>query len=495
MGTLDLIILALYFIASLAIGLWFGRGEQNTHDFFLGGRRQHWLLAGMSIVATEVSALTLIAVPAEAFRGDWWYLQMYAGAFAGRMLILLILLPAFYAGSVTTVYEFLGQRFGPWTRVTASMLFIVSRVIGSGMRLLVASLAIAEIFGWNLYLVICGAALVAMTYTTFGGIRAILWTDLFQACLFLGAAGAVIFFLFGAIPGTWAENLSAAADAGKLHVFTWSSDPNNVYSFWVLAIHATFLNMAALGVDQDLTQRMLTCSDVRRGQRSLLFNAFAGLPIVCTFLLIGTLLFLYFQHAEGAALPSRVQEKTDLVFPYFIATALPAGSGLRGLLVAAIFAASMSSLSSAIGALSSTVVTDLYRPFRRREKSEAHYLRAARLTAFLFGVVLAGMAVTFAGHDRLLVKVFELVGLIFGGLLGVFLLGILTKTRGHDRLNVAAMLSSVGLLVALKLVQEANEAVWIAWPWWVVIGTVWTFGLGACARSTLQTVRRKGHAN
>lgn len=479
MDTLDFVILGLSLVASLAIGLWFGRGEQNTHDFFLGGRRQHWLLAGMSIVATEVSALTLIAVPAEAFRGDWWYLQMYAGAFAGRMLIILILLPAFYAGSVTTVYEFLGQRFGPWTRVTASLLFVVSRVIGSGFRLLVASLAIAEIFGWNLYLVVCGAALVAMTYTTFGGIRAILWTDLFQACLFLGAAGAVVVFLFGAIPGSWTENLSAAAQAGKLRVLTWSADPNHVKSFWVLAIHATFLNMAALGVDQDLTQRMLTCSDVRRGQRSLLFNAFAGLPIVCTFLLIGTLLFLFFQQS-GAALPGRVLEKTDLVFPYFIATALPAGSGLRGLLVAAIFAASMSSLSSAIGALSSTVVTDLYRPFHRVPRSEPHYLRAARVATVLFGAVLAGTAIAFAGHDRLLVKVFELVGLIFGGLLGVFLLGILTKTRGGDRLNVVAMLSSVGILVALKLVQEANDRTWIAWPWWVVIGTVWTFGVGSC---------------
>ncbi len=495
MATLDFVILGLYFVASLAIGLWFGRGEKNTHDFFLGGRRQHWLLAGMSIVATEVSALTLIAVPAEAFRGDWWYLQMYAGAFAGRMLIILILLPAFYAGSVTTVYEFLGQRFGPWTRVTASLLFVVSRVIGSGFRLLVASLAIAEIFGWNLYLVICGSALIAMTYTTAGGIRAILWTDLFQACLFLGAAGAVVVFLFGAIPGAWTENLSAAAEAGKLQVMTWSADPNHVKSFWVLAIHATFLNMAALGVDQDLTQRMLTCSDVRRGQRSLLFNAFAGLPIVCTFLLIGTLLYLFFQHAGEAALPGRVQEKTDLVFPYFIATGLPAGSGLRGLLVAAIFAASMSSLSSAIGALSSTAVTDLYRPFLRAAREEPHFLRAARLATMFFGAVLAVTAIAFAGHDRLLVKVFELVGLIFGGLLGVFLLGILTKTRGHDRLNALAMLSSVGLLVALKLVQEARETVWIAWPWWVVIGTVWTFGVAACARSAFQTVRSQGHAN
>src|SRR3972149_12278240 len=181
LGWLDFAVLAAYFVVTLAIGLWFGRRERTTHDFCLGGRKQHWLLAGMSIIATEISALTVIAVPGDAFKTDWSYLQMYAGSFLGRILIVMLLLPAFYGGAVTTVYEYLGQRFGPWTRTTASLMFFASRIFGSGIRLLVACLAIAEIFQWPLAGVVIAATGMAMIYATYGGIKAILWTDAFQA--------------------------------------------------------------------------------------------------------------------------------------------------------------------------------------------------------------------------------------------------------------------------------------------------------------------------
>ncbi|MDO8632372.1 MAG: sodium/solute symporter [Phycisphaerales bacterium] len=482
LGPIDLAVLVVYFVATLAIGLWFGCGEKNTGDFFLGGRRQHWLLAGVSIIATEVSALTLIAVPAEAFKGDWNYLQMYAGAFLGRILIVLLLLPAFYGGQVTTVYEYLGQRFGPWTRTTASLMFFASRIIGSGVRLLVASLAISEVFGWPLVGVVVGTAGVAMLYATYGGIKAILWTDAFQATIFISAAVAAIVVILRLTPGSWSENFATAYEAGKFHTFTWDANANNARAFWVLLIHATVLNMAALGTDQDLTQRMLTCKNLRDGQKSLLFNAFAGLPIVCVFLTIGALLFVYYQTLPAGALPDRILDKTDRIFPYFIATALPHNVGLKGLLVTAVFAAAMSSLSSALGALSSTAVTDFYRVLRRAPRSERHYLLVARIFTFAFGVLLIFVALAFAGYDQLLWEVFKWVGLVFGGMLGVFLLGVTTRRRGRDALNALAMTSSVVVLVVLKLYQEQPDPqtgeplpVLIAWPWWVVVGTGWTY--------------------
>lgn len=529
----DIIVLSLYFVVSLAIGLWFGRGEKNTHDFFLGGRRQHWLLASISIIATEVSAVTLIAVPAEAFRGDWTYLQAYAGSFIGRILIVYLLLPAFYGGAVTTVYEYLGQRFGPWTRTTASLLFFVSRILGSGIRLLVAALALSEVFGWNLTMVVVGATTVAMIYATFGGIKAILWTDLFQAALFIVGAFVTVGLLLAAIPGDWSTNLSAAYQSGKTNVFTLSGGWNNEKLFWLLTLSTLFTTMAAMGTDQDLTQRMLTCPDLRRGQRSLLFNAFASFPIPCVYLLIGTLLYQYYSGLPADALPLRIQEKSDRVFPFFIATALPPNTGLRGLLVASIFAASMSSLASALGALASTAVTDIYRPWRSNRADaripsrfgrggnpipsdasaslrarrgsddgtassqarlgsaadEKHYLLVARLSTLFFGVALIFVALAFQHQDKLLWTVLKVVGLIFGGMLGIFLLGVLTRTRGHDRVNVLAMLSSVVLLAGIMFFQEVETPVpaweefrhsvmpyvYIAWPWWIVIGTVWTF--------------------
>ena len=484
LGPIDYAVLFLYFAASLAVGLWFGRGERTTRDFFLGGKRQHWLLAGISIIATEVSALTVVGVPADAFKGDWNYLQMYAGAFTGRMLIVYMLLPAFYGGDVTTVYEYLGQRFGLATRVTASLMFLASRIIGSGIRLLAASLAVAVVFDWPLVWVVIATAGIAIAYTTFGGIKAILWTDALQAAIFLLGPAALDVFLLYHIPGPWTDNLSAANDAGKFKVFTWDANLNNEKSFWVLFIHATVLNMAALGTDQDLTQRMLTCPDLRRGQRSLIFNACMGLPVVCLFLLLGTVMFAFYHSRSELSLPPDVLDHTDRIVPHFIATILPTNWGLKGLLIAAIFAASMSSLSSALGALSSTVVTDLYRPWVTRS-NERHYLFVARLATFLAGVILAGVAIAFSGHNELLWQAFKWVGLIFGGMLGVFLLGVTTKTRGHDVINVLAMLSSTAGLVVLKGVQDSSGQVYIAWPWWVVIGTAWTYLLAVCFRTNM----------
>jgi len=489
LGSLDIFVLGVYFAGILFVGLWFGRGERSTHDFFLGARRQHWLVVGLSIIATEVSALTFVMVPADSFRGDWSYLQMYAGAFLGRVLIVLFLLPAFYGSAVTTVYQYLGRRFGPWTRTTASLMFFASRIVGSGIRLLAASLAIAVVFDWPLAWVVVGAAGIVVAYTTFGGIKAIIWTDALQTIVFLGGGLAAAAFLFRATSGSWVDNMAAGWQAGKFHTFTWDWNANNDKTFWVLLIHATVMNMAAFGTDQDLTQRMLTCPNVRLGQRSLMFNAFAGLPIVCLFLLIGTLMHVYFQSHASPALPSEVREHGDRIFPYFIAHALPPGYGLRGLLAAGIFAAAMSSLDSALGGLSSTAVTDVYEPLLRlwnhrpRQDNERHLLRAARLFTLLFGVLLATVALAFVGHDKLLWEVFKWVSLIFGGMLGVFILAVATKSRGDDHANALAMLSSLALLVVIKYVQERFDVVYIAWPWWIVVGTAWTFGIGVCFRT------------
>ena len=213
-------------------------------------------MVGLSIVATEVSALTFIGVPAEAFRGNWTYLQMYVGSFVGRMLIVFLLLPAFYASPVTTIYEYLGDRFGPWTRTTAASMFILSRLFGSGIRLLIASLAIAVVFDWPLPWVVAGSALVAIVYTTLGGIKAIIWTDALQAFVFVAAGVAAAVWLFVETPGSWTDNLSQAYQADKLRVFVWDWHPNNEKAFGVLMIHAMVLTMASMGADQDLTQRM-----------------------------------------------------------------------------------------------------------------------------------------------------------------------------------------------------------------------------------------------
>lgn len=494
----DTLVLILYFAGTLVVGVWAGRVEKNTDDYFLGGRRQPWIIAGLSLLATEISALTFIGVPGGAFAKNWEYLQLFVGSFVGRMAIVWVLLPSFYRARVTTVYEFLGQRFGPWTRGTASMLFFASRTIGSGLRLLAAALALHVVFDWELNWVIAGSAAFAVFYTTLGGIKSIMWTEALQVAVFIGGPILAIVFALSSTPAPMSEDLRLAVEAGKLHVFNIQSGWNNERSFVVLLIHTLFLNAAVFGTDQDLTQRLLTCSDLRGGQKSLTFNAVIGLPVVVLFLTVGAAMWVYYQGAsDGAAVSDMAPDRT---FPYFIAHALPSGWGLRGLLVAGVFAVAMSSTASALGALSSIAVVDVYRPYFARNKPESHYVNAGRVFVVGFGVALVAIAILFSKETELLWAAFEWASLIFGSLLGVFLLGVLTQRRGRDRVNMLAMLSAVAILCGIKFAQSNLEisipwplsmVTGIVWPWWIVIGTVWTFVVGALFRPTVVTQSRR----
>lgn len=480
----DAAVLVVYFAAVLGVGLWFGRKEAGVDDYFLGGRRQPWPIVGLSILATELSALTFVSVPGRAFATDFDYLHIVLGGVCGRLVVAWLFLPALYRARVTTVYEFLGQRFGPHTRATAAALFFGSRILGSSLRLLAASIAISVILQWPLHWALLAVAAMAVLYATTGGIKAIIWTDALQALVFVASAAAVLVFLFTTTPGPVGDGLQTAWDAGKLDLLAGDLNWNSDRAFWVLFVYGAFQYAAAFGTDQDLTQRMLTCADAGRARRSLVFNALIGVPVTSLFLLVGAMMFVLARSGTGAWAPAAEMAR-DRIFPDFIAHAVPAGNGLRGLLLAGVCAAAMSSLDSALGALSSTAVVDVYRPYVAPGRSDAHYLRAGRWLSVGFGALLVAIALAFAGRRDLLVDAFGWAGLIFGALLGVFLLGLLTR-RGDDRWTPVAMLSSVATLAALKLWQDGGDPthprLLLAWPWWIVVGTLWTAGWGAACR-------------
>ncbi|NOT02047.1 MAG: hypothetical protein HOP29_15645 [Phycisphaerales bacterium] len=478
MATIDLTVVAAYFAVSLALGVWAGRGERNADDYFLGGRRQHWLLVGISILATEVSAITFVTVPGKAFTGDWTWLQLYFGSFVGRMLIVWLLLPAFYGGRVTTVYEYLGQRFGPWTRVAAALMFFASRIVGSGLRLLAAGIAISVVFDWPLSWVVVACAGVAVAYTAFGGIKAILWTDAWQAFIFLASAASIVVFVVNASPLPFVDAVEMAAASDKFRVFNLDAHWNSDQWFGALTANSLFLAAAVFGTDQDMTHRMLTCSNVRNGQKSLTFNALIGLPVVVLFLAVGSAMWVYAQSSPTTA--DLANESVNRICPLFIADVIPPGVGLQGFLIAGVLAAAMSSLSSTMGALSSTAVIDFYRPFIAPGRSSAHYMGAGRVFTVLFAGILTVVALSFPPDNDLLNAAFGWASLIYGSLLGVFMLGALTRSRGHDVLNAVIMFVGVGMLAAVKFVGGDQPV--IAWPWWIVVGTVWTFGAGVLFR-------------
>ena len=473
----DYLVLAGYFSALGLIGWRASRREKGTEDYFLGGRQMPWWAVTFSILATEVSAVTFIGAPGESYGKNYAYLQFAFGSLLGRLLIAWLFLPAFYRGRVTSIYEYLGQRFGNHSRLTAASFFFVTRLLASGVRLLVVSLALSVVSGFPLLPIITVVALFALAYTLLGGIKAVIWTDVLQFGVFMGGALAAVFFLLNAVPGGW-TGLCSRVDPAKLRVFDFSFSLTSSTIFWVALVNGCIQTFAALGTDQDLTQRMLTCRRLEEGQRALVFTGILDFPVVLVYLLLGTCLF-YFYQTVGAPLPPDVAADPDKVFPHFIVTVLPAG--VRGLLIASIFAAAMSSLDSAINALASSAVMDIYRPFVRPGASESHYLKVSRVFvgAFCLLLVTAAVLLNQLEGGKLWLG-FKVTGFTYGGLLGVFLLGVASR-GGRDRSNLWAMVSSTAFLVFLAAADEGNwfgQRELLAWPWYIAVGTAWTFGFG-----------------
>ena len=461
------------YLAAVLLGGWVtSRKQRGTEDFFLGGRSIPWPAVLLSITATEISAVTFLGVPGTGYEGDMSYLQFGVGSLLARFVVAFLFLGAFYRANCVSIYQFLGRRFGGVTHRTSAVFFLVSRINASGIRLLLAAGGLSLFFGvpvWVAVLVFTGIALI---YTASGGIRAVIWTDCIQAAVFMGGGLAVFFFLVGDLG--FGEFWHQANADGKLQVFHWSpSEGNGWFSDWNLfylaALNGLVMTCAALGCDQDLTQRMLTCRSVGRARWSVILSGFLGIPVAGLFLLSGVALYYWLQ-SQGLEVPEGVG--ANHVFAWFIAEAAPAG--LRAFLFIGILATAMSSLDSALNALSSSVIYDLAGEKYRRS------IKFSRLGILLFGVLLASVAILLSDYQESFVWLgFKIVGLTYGALLGIFLLGLTSKApRGEDGGNVAAM--GIGTTVSTILLA-GSEFGWIplGWTWIPIINTAVTFGIAS----------------
>lgn len=452
----------------LAVGWWKGRDEDSTEDFFLGGRSVPAWAACLSFVATEFSALTIIGVPATAFRENWNYLQFFLGNAASRIAIAFLFIPAFFKFQCTTIYEYLGQRFGPYTHRTASLFFFVTRLAGSGVRLFAAAMAVKTLVGTSLAATLIFFTIVGIFYIGFGGIKAVVWTNVVQSFAFLAGGLATLWFLHRAVPGGLAAAFGSASAAGRLQVINWGTpatfftDPNVVL---IAVLNGFFGSMAAFGTDHDLMQRLLTVKTRGESQKTLVATIAGSFCVALTYLAVGAALFGYYQ-LTGA----KPAEDLKNVFPVFINTVMPAG--LRGLMLAAIL---LASIDSPLGSLSASFVTDIYRPLIAPGRDDRHYLRVGRLAVVAFGLVLGGLAWICQYAQDLLWLAYQIGGVTFGSLLGVFLLGLLTDVRG-DRGNAIAMVVSA---VAMAVMLVAIKVGWLplGWSWLMLIGTTSTIVL------------------
>ena len=472
----DYAVVAVALAVLLAIGLRFGREQRDTSDFFLARRRVPWWAACLSFLATEISAVTIISVPATAYRENWEYAQFFIGSSLAKFVVALLFIPAFYRYNCVTIYEFLAHRFGTASQVTASIFFFISRLLGSGVRLMAACVAVAVLMGWPVWPTIVLFSLVSIVYIALGGVKAVVWTNVFQAVMFLVGGGLTVAFLVSQIDGGVVAMFRTAAEAGRLNVINWGptpgdadfwprvlSDPSIV---WLAVLNGIVGSTAAFGTDHDLMQRLLTVETRKQSQRTLAVTPLGTLVTLAIYLSIGAGLFTYYAQHPTAGLP-----RPDEIFPFFIRTAMP--EVLRGVMLAAIV---LASIDSPLGSLSASFVTDIYRPLLVRGRSEAHYLRVSRGAVVGFGVLLALLAWGFSFFSGFLWLAFKIAGVTFGSLLGVFLLGLATKQAGADRANAVAMVIMAVVNLVLLVLSETGR-IGLGWSWLVILGTAGTMVL------------------
>src|SRR3954469_18435096 len=386
---IDSFVLLSYFTIIIFIGLRMGRKEDSLHDFALGGRRIPWWAVLASIVAAETSAATFFGTPGEGFAlRNYTYVQLALGTIIARILVSYIFIKPYYDYKVYSIYEYLTVRFGVATKNAASAVFMITRLLASGARLYVAAIALALAYEMisgtrpdqiqTLWIYIgATTAIVILTaiYTTFGGIKAVIWTDLIQASIMIGSAIIALGLLYSAIPGGWNEIVERHGVFQVSDLFATGLDPaRHGWDKWkgmfeteytVFAIlGAVFITMGTHGTDQDMVQRMLTAPDIRRSRRSLILSGLADIPIAFTFLSIGLLLWVYYQAHPDPTLPKTPNE----VFCHFVLYQMPVG--IRGLLIAGIFATAMGSLSTALNALATSYTRDWYQTYVNRNATQ-----------------------------------------------------------------------------------------------------------------------------
>lgn len=512
---LDWVVLGLYFGLLAGTGWWLSRREnRDTEDYFLGGRRMPAWAVAVSIVATSMSAASFIGVPQAGYTGNLTYLSTNIGMVLAAIIVATVFVPAFYRYRVQSIYEVLDHRFGPVAVRATSATYMVGRVMASGVRVYIGAIPASIIlFGErgmepeNLCVAIGVMTAVGIVYTLVGGIASVIWSDVIQMAVLLGAALLAIGLIVWQLPIGLSEAIGALREpvpgdpsvASKLVLIDlgtggdvpWWERP---FSLPAVVIGFMLMGIAAYGMDQDLTQRMLTCKDAKSSARSVLGGILLGIPSVAVFLIVGLLLFLYYERpdlwvAQGQTAPERAMDSRR-VFLDFIIRHMPAG--VSGLMIAGLFAAGLSSLNSGINAMASTFVRDFYRAIVRG-KSERHYLLVGRVSVMTWGLILGGFAVLCVFWERgkqedsgLLVFALNVMTFAYAGLIAVFVTGLMTR-RGNAWSVIAALM--VGFLTVLlmqgffwKIVGRGVTPTWVSEG---LMGSltrlafVWKLGIGA----------------
>ncbi|MBN2310337.1 MAG: sodium:solute symporter [Candidatus Hydrogenedentes bacterium] len=505
-GVVDWLVMGLYVAAMLAIGAVSSRRQAGVDSFFLGGRTMPGWAVALSVLATSLSAATFIGAPEISYRGDLSYLILNIGGMIAAFVVAFLFVPPLYRAGTVTIYGYLGKRFGKPSMIAASAMFLLGRLLASGARLFIAAIAFSLIlYGDTGRRDLVAAILlfggIGTVYTVSGGIRAVIWTDTVQIAVVVFVAGLSVYLLLDSIPLSASEIVAALRDVDghdKLSVLDTRFEWGLPYTLWTGVIASTFVSTASYGTDHDMAQRMMTGKSAWRGGAALIASTALGIPVICLFLAIGLLLSIYYGRPDlmQDAAPSDAVTQTMKIYPQFLLNHLPAG--IRGLAMAGVFAAAMSSFDSAINAMASTAVADLYMPWRawrRRaaldagENTPAESLRAPRLAVLLMAAVLTCFAILAVfmqeeGGGTLIDFALGVMAFAHAPLLGVFSAALFTR-RGNTASVIGALVVGVaGVLLLQSYMLPKLFGFELAWPWWWVIVSPVSFGVCLLGKTT-----------
>jgi SSS family transporter len=554
MRTLDWLIVAAYLVWIVWDGLYRTKRADEIEGYFLASRSLPWWAVGLSVMATQLSAITLVGATGQGYADGMRFVQFYLGLPVAMVILSVTLVPFFYRAKVFTAYEYLEKRFDNKTRTLASLLFLVSRGLSCGVIIAAPAVILSIILGWNLTLTILAIGLPTAIYTMIGGVQAVTWTDVKQmAIIVFGLLAAVVALVIGLPDGVgFGEAMHVAGAAGRLTAIDFTFDPNQTYTFWSGLIGGLFLMLSYFGCDQSQVQRYLTAKSVNEGRHSLLMSAYFKIPLQALVLLTGVMVFVFYLfnqppmlfnrvHAERVAQSSRAAEYQTLeseftrafetrraasgvladagdatareaakgaflsanndlksvraraatlvrevagddayremtgdtprpdinyVFPTFITTRLP--MGLVGLMIAAIFAAAMSSIAAELNSLATSTVIDIYRRLLRPAESDRHYLNASKVATGAWGLFACVVATFAAGLGSLIEVVNRFGSFFYGSLLGVFILALMFK-RSNGTGAFVGLLAGIATVAAVAAHPATRD---LSFLWHNPIGVV-----------------------
>jgi solute:Na+ symporter, SSS family len=517
LGTLDWIVIGGYFALLAGSGAYFAwrarrrmrHAGSNAEGYFTADHAMPVWAVAVSILATAQSAATFTGVPEQSYKGNLAYLATNVGGLIAAMILATVFIPAYYRRRVTTPYQLLEQRFGPSAKLAASWTYMIGRVFASGARVYIGAVPVSiAIFGdaepGHLAAAVAAFMAFGTVYTLAGGITSVIWTDVLQVAVYLGAAVVAVAILAGKVSVPWSEVAAALASGGpdgasKLALFPSGFRPDGSFDWgseinlFTILTGFVLITLASHGTDQDLVQRMLTCKSARKGSLSVISGLLVGIPAVALFLVLGLLLWVFYHRPDlmgGVASNRPPGAGSEVVLRYILNELAAGGWGAAGLMIAGVMAAGPAGINSGLNSMASTYVTDVYRP-KNPGRPDAHYVRVSRLAVVAWGVVLAGFALLCIPWFRvsgqtIIGFVLGLMNFAYAGLLGVFLAALFTR-RGSARSAVLALAAGALTVFALRaevwhwalILRTGNHDAMLgfrlAFPWQLVLGTLAAF--------------------